>query len=1107
MADTLARRVHELLTQSMDMPDERRRQFLSEACDDDPRLASHFERLLHAIDDSQSFLERPALETVAPDFWQEEPAMPQRIGGYRIVRQLGSGGMGTVYEAIQNQPQRPVAIKIPRRRLWNANMQQQVQYESEILGRLRHPNIAQKYEAGVDQNDSNSPLPFFAMEFVPNARTLIRYVRDETLSVEDTVRMLIQICDAVQHGHRLGIIHRDLKPANILVDAEGNPKVIDFGVASSRDNNEPTTGTPDDESIGEIDGNVADSHDSDRRRLSASPLRFGTMNYMSPEQLGDAEFLDARTDIFSLGVVMYQLLCDSLPFDLKGRTPTDALNVIQNAPIRVPTRQGKPLDQDLQAILDLALAVDREQRYSSMDAFGQDLSRYLNGFPISARSATPWYVGRKFTQRNPWLVGAGLLLLLAIAAGVIASSTFAYRTAQESKLRQIAESQAIAERDEAIWQNYIANVTAGFVALYNDDLAQVRMRLAAAPEQHRNWEWHFLAGNIDGRDRVVEAHSQMIQALAISDDGTLAATGAEDGRVRIWRTSDWQCVLDIPRPTKRGTPEVDPKVRVSAVAFRNGTKQIVSGMSDGSIRIWDAATGGLVRELVGHEQYIYTLSVHPNGTIASACFGGRGRLWDGESETATKEINDQQNRVQGAIFCDAGKKLLTWEPNGSIWLRNAEILEPITKFNHPGSLRRVATDETASLIAAGGTDNRVYLYRTNQTSEASEPTIIKIPGNRSSTDSLHLTPDGSVVTMGRVDRRIEAISTVDYSLVARLRGHDEFVSGVWMSSDQNKLISASGDGTIREWRLDHETLLGNVLVAPEQDQRWYDMDVSRKQGLIAAVGDRDVKVWDPKMLPRETPSLGNRGRNLAVAWSPCETALACGGDDQIVRIVDLKTQQVRELPKVHSRRIGALSYTPDGNFLVSGDFSGKLLLWNLDTGQLETELTDSAANLAHSASINRLVFSRDGRWLASASDDRTVAIWDIGERKLVKRLEGQHLSDVFAVVFSPSGDLIYTGSRDRTIAVWSLETGQVITTLVGHSLIIRCMDISPDGTRLVAGSWFGDVLLWDVSRRELVATFKAHDDIIHAIRFDATGNSLSTCSYDQSVRSHQIKTE
>ena len=578
MAESIARRVHELLNQAMDVEKGQRSEFLRQACQESPELASRVEQLVSAVDDSLPFLEIPALQVFAKEIANGEEPLPQFVGNYEIVKKIGTGGMGSVYEALQQQPRRTVALKIPRKRRWKQDLRQQLRFESELLGRLRHAHIAQVYEAGVDDSQAENPIPFFAMEFVPAARNIRQYVKDQQLDVGDILLLMRRICDAIQHAHRLGIIHRDLKPANILVDSDGNPKVIDFGVASSHAVLEPTF-------------THASEHDSDTPSRSSSggedvstPIA-GTLNYMSPEQCDATCTVDARADVYSLGVILFELLCQSLPYDLKGMSIAEALQTIPTVTLRPALRHGRPLPGDLRAILNRVLEKDRNGRYSSAEALSEDIQRYLESRPVLARKANLLYTGRLAISRNRWLASILGLLVFAILTGLFFSTLFAWRASAEVERRRLAEAQALQQLDQALWQSYVANMLGAYAAFQNREIAMVRSRLSAAPEKHRDWEWDFLSGMVDINEQVIDAHDVMITSFAASDDRSLWATGSQDGIVRVWNSQDGSMVCEIVHNNKsRIRPDSRPPV-VTALAFRNGSSQIVSGTGDGAIRI------------------------------------------------------------------------------------------------------------------------------------------------------------------------------------------------------------------------------------------------------------------------------------------------------------------------------------------------------------------------------------------------------------------------------------------------------------------------------------------------------------------------------------------
>jgi non-specific serine/threonine protein kinase/serine/threonine-protein kinase len=279
---------------------------------------------------------------------------PEKIGNYRILRLIATGGMGTVYEAEQQHPHRTVALKVMKHGIASRPALRRFEFEAEILGRLRHPGIAHIYEAGTHDDGSGS-VPFFAMEYVTNARNIIAYANARDLSVRERLALFATVCDAVHHGHQKGIIHRDLKPGNILVDDAGRPKVIDFGIARATDADIALTTIQ--TSVGEL---------------------LGTLQYMSPEQCeADPQELDTRSDVYSLGVILYEMLCGRLPYDVSGKSVPGATRIIQEHQPLSPSSFGRALRGNVEAITLKALEKTPERRYQSATGLCQDIRRHL----------------------------------------------------------------------------------------------------------------------------------------------------------------------------------------------------------------------------------------------------------------------------------------------------------------------------------------------------------------------------------------------------------------------------------------------------------------------------------------------------------------------------------------------------------------------------------------------------------------------------------------------------------------------------------------------------------------------------------------------------------
>jgi tetratricopeptide (TPR) repeat protein len=400
------KRLHELFVGAVGLPVDRRRAFIERETSGDPSLRTDVEALLAEDAEPAGPLDDPAL---GPDFSlddvdaeglaAEAELTGKRIGHYRVTRLIASGGMGTVYEAEQDNPRRTVAIKVLHAGRLSSSARRRFQHESQLLARLEHRGIAHVIEAGTYRN--GRALPYFVMDYVADGRPITEYARANDLGVRHRLELFLEVCDAVQHGHQKAVIHRDLKPSNLLVDASGQPKVIDFGVARATDADiEVTTRTD----LGQL---------------------VGTLQYMSPEQCdGDPRDIDVRSDVYALGVVLYELLCDRLPYDATHAPVHQALRVIrETTPVRPSTVQ-RVLRGDLETIALKALEKDRERRYQSVSALARDVRHYLAGEPIQARRDSLGYVVGKQIRRYKIAVAAAAAVVLAIAGGLAMSLAF-----------------------------------------------------------------------------------------------------------------------------------------------------------------------------------------------------------------------------------------------------------------------------------------------------------------------------------------------------------------------------------------------------------------------------------------------------------------------------------------------------------------------------------------------------------------------------------------------------------------------------------------------------------------------------------------------------------
>ncbi len=420
MSPDRAARVMELLNDALDRKPSQRGAFLAQACGDDVALREEVQSLITAHERSGSFLDSP----IVPN----EPAaarshIGRRIGRYLVHELLAVGGMGVVYRAEQDQPKRTVALKLLRPGLASPRLLKRFDHEAEILGRLNHPGIAKIIEAGTFEADDDVQA-YFAMEYI-EGQPLHEHVADRQFDRSALLTIMIGICDAVQHAHVNGIVHRDLKPSNVLIDQTGSPRILDFGVAR-----------------------LTEADTSRMTMVTETGQLLGTLAYMSPEQVtGLPNEIDVRSDVYSLGVLAYELLTGQVPHDVANKSIFEAARIIREEP---PPRihVGDMLRGDLETVVFKAMAKEKQRRYQSAGELSEDLRRFLHNEPILARTPSTFYLMRTFARRNRTLVGAAAAVVLALVLGLIGTMYWLNQAIDAQRLAEREADRAIAaERD------------------------------------------------------------------------------------------------------------------------------------------------------------------------------------------------------------------------------------------------------------------------------------------------------------------------------------------------------------------------------------------------------------------------------------------------------------------------------------------------------------------------------------------------------------------------------------------------------------------------------------------------------------------------------------
>jgi len=515
------RRVEELFGELLALDAPHRERVLLQKCAGDEDLAGELRRMLAVMDHTQGPLDKlpTAIAALTPPpggFGAPTVGLPAgtRVAGYQIVGVLGEGGMGVVYRAQQLRPKREVALKLIRPGLATASLLRRFEFEAEVLGRLQHPGIAQIIEAGTFEGvigAGGGPQPFFAMELV-EGRTLIDYCNTAHLGQRERLELMRRVCDAVEHAHQRGVIHRDLKPGNILVTAQGQPKILDFGVARAVESGAAAGGPG-----GATDPRITIIATGER------PL-IGTLAYMSPEQVeGDPTQIDTRTDVYALGVILYQLVSGRLPHDLSGKNLPDALKTVTDTDAPSLSAVISSARGDLETVATKALEKDKARRYQSAAALSEDLRRFLNSEPIAARPASTWYQARKFARRHRALVAGRSVAVLALVAGLIAT---ALGLAEATRQRDAANAALERQRQTA---SFLKDVLRGIdpeVARGRDNYVLSRMlgdwskKLDAGARLHPEdeFELRLLVGDVHEKlSQLQPAEDMARKALALAE--------------------------------------------------------------------------------------------------------------------------------------------------------------------------------------------------------------------------------------------------------------------------------------------------------------------------------------------------------------------------------------------------------------------------------------------------------------------------------------------------------------------------------------------------------------------------------------------------------------
>ncbi len=1043
MVAEFRRRAKQLFQAAVDLPENERETLLAAECGSNAALRTEVERLLGTSESAMgSFLQRPPLPV-------RSGKPPKRIGPYKILSVLGEGGMGVVFEAMQERPERRVALKVLRAGLASRAALRRFAQEAEILGRLRHPAIAQIYEAGT-HNGGSGDVPYFAMELIPEAQPITEHAATNEFTTRQRLQLFTRVCEAIQHGHRNGIIHRDLKPSNILVDSSGQPKLIDFGVARAT----------------EADLTIA------TLQTDAGQI-VGTLRYMSPEQCtGDVAKIDTRSDVYALGVVLFELLSGQLPYDMTAVTPFDIPRVIRDVEPRTLSGVDRALRGDVETIVLRALEKNRGRRYQSAADLGEDIRRYLAGEPIMARRDSGWYVFRKTLLRHKVSVGVATAFLFLTLASAIGLGIL-YREADAD--RTLAENRAEALRRSG----YFNTIALAQNALQDENTVQLTELLRECPNDLRGWEWRYLKRLSDTSTRTLRGHEKVVFGLAFSPLEPSLASGSFDGTIRIWDATTGAVLRTLTGHDGWATaPCFSP----------DGLQLAAAGDGRRSLRIWDVQTGAVLRTLTGHSDRGVNCSYSPDGArIATASFDGTIKLWNVQTGDELRTLRGhEKSRIEVAWLPD-GQRIVSggWDATVRIW--DAASGEMLHVLGHDDRVVDIAIHPDGTKIASSSWDNTIRVWEV-----AGGALLRTIDCGTASPNAIAFSPEGDRLTAG-IDLSLKTWRWETGHIETTRLGHTDTVRCVAYSHDGHWIVTASGDKTLKVWNAQpredplvlrgHRHMVRGAVVSNDG------------QRIISAGRDGTIRIWDARS-GAELRVFGSRaGEMRGLALSPDESRIATAGlDEGTVRIWDASTGETTMSLRGHENGVYGVAYSPMDRLVASIGGDETVQIRDVETGDVLRTL-----KTGHRRGAGALAFSPDGRHIVTAGPDDVAMIWEVDTGRLIRKLVGQS-GTLAAAAFSSDGQLIATGSNDKTIGLWATATGKLLHTLKGHKGIVQSAAFSPDGRRIVSGGFDQLIKMWEVTSGKLVLTFVGHKGGVPDVAFSPDGQWFVSASNDHTLR-------
>lgn len=1016
---------------------------------------------------------------------------------YEVREEIGRGALGRVFLAYDRHIGRNVAIKElltgVQEMLGSSSsiaeiINRRFLREARVTGQLEHPAIMPVYEIGLRADGTY----YYAMRRV-RGRTLTAAI-GEAGSLRERLHLLPHfrdVCNALAYAHSRGVIHRDLKPDNILIGEFGETVVLDWGLAKV---------------LGEADaseGRLSADHDamvSTDGLATVAGYAMGTPCYMPPEQaLGEVERMDARSDVYALGSILYELMTGSPPF--KGAPGREVLERVITAPPPKVAEREPDAPAELIAVVGKALQKEPTDRYADAAGLAAEIEAYLTGDRVAAYDYSAWDVMRRFVRQHRVLVTTVATVVLALVAVVVVAAVSWQRE------RTIRERETAARIRETAARN---RETAA--RLKADRMSKRLSRSVVSERQvRRQAQYHlaqaylYMALRMERRRRFAAAKIYAAASLRSNPAHPLNAShAAASAKAEAFAKAE-PLSLDV---LARAASVIHrsgqhPSVRLLSTATAPegeqwGAVSSVSGLlasraQSGALRIRRLETGALVRTLGKHPGRYDALDFSPLGDrLASVGDDGKLRLWHALSGRLYKTI-DVGRPLWAVAFSPDGARVAVGDKEGACSVYRVQDGRQTARLPSAGKgVFQLAWAPEGKRIAIVSWDRSAVIWKPDGPARAD-----RLPGTALGWHTAVFTPDGRQLLAADWGRTITLFDARSRKVLKRLEGHQATIYIMALSADGRLLISGGLDRRIVLWDLESRTRLQAIEGHHERIRKLAFLPDRRRFATLA--WDRTVKVWQlqqgepPRVLQADPKGV------TAVGFSPSGERFATGGWDRSIRLFDTRTLRPLRRLEGHTHRVNAVVFSPDGRRLASVSWDHSVRIWDAATGKQVMRLR------GHQGPVYAAVWSPGGRWLATAGRQGHLRVWDARTGKQQWHAEA-HGGHIFSVDWSRTGGRIVTVGRDRLVKLWDTKQRKVSAVLKGHTDWVSGASFSPDGRRLLTSGKDEQIILWDVGSGRVLQRFGGHRGWINYVQYFPDGKRFASCGDDRTVRIRSART-